>query len=174
MDETKNETNPPKNDESGDAAAQNGADMAAEMEKLRNEHLYLRAEFDNYRKQAIRERSELIKYGAERVLQEMLNFLDNVDRALDTASGPENHEALRKGFELIASEFRASLQKFGVQEIPSMGEPFNPQWHEALSSAETDTLPAGHVMAVHRKPYKLHDRILRPGQVVVAKEKTQA
>ena len=149
-------------------------DAQAELEKLRSEHLYLRAEFDNYRKQAIRERSELIKYGAERVLQDMLNFLDNVDRALETAAGPENYEALRKGFELIASEFRASLQKFGVQEIPSLGEPFNPKWHEALSSAESESLPPGHVMAVHRKPYKLHDRILRPGQVVVAKEKTSS
>ncbi len=146
--------------------------LKADLDKARNEYLYLRAEFDNFRKQAIKERSDLVKYGSERVLQEILTVVDNVDRALETATGPEQYEALKKGFEMIASEFRSVLGRFGVQEVQSLGQPFDPSMHEALSSAESDKIPPGHVVAILKKPYRLHDKVLRHGQVVVAKEKS--
>lgn len=144
----------------------------AEAEKFRNEYLYLRAEFENYKKQMIKERSDLRKYGNERLATELLGVLDIFETALSTDSNPENAHTFRKGIELTASSLRALLSRFGVEEVPAEGQPFDPSVHEALSSEETDSFPAGHVSKVFKKPYKLHDRVIRPGQVVVAKAKS--
>ena len=170
--QTNSGPNPSANGQKNETTTPPEETLKAELDKARNDYLYLRAEFDNYRKQAIKERSDLIKYGSEKVLLEILNVMDNVERALETAKGPEQYEALRKGFDMIAQEFRNVLGRFGVQEIPSLGLPFDPATHEALSSAESDSVDPGHVIAVHKKPYKLHDKVLRHGQVVVSKEKS--
>ena len=169
-DSTDSETNASSTPEN--STPESSDSLKAALDDARKEYLYLRAEFDNYRKQAIKERAELVKYGSERVLSEFLNILDNVDRALETATGPDQFQALKQGFEMIANDFRSILTRFGVQEVPSMGAAFDPSIHEALSSAESETVDPGHIVAVHKKPYKLHDKILRHGQVVVAKPKS--
>lgn len=148
------------------------AGVNQEAEKFKNEYLYLRAEFENFKKQAIKERSDLRRYGAERLVFDLLNILDIFETALATEVNPENVANFRKGIELTASELKAVLQRHGVEEIPSHGKAFDPAHHEALSSEESDQVPAGHVTRVFKKPYKLHDRIVRPGQVVVSKPKS--
>lgn len=147
--------------------------LKAQVEKFKNDYLYLRAEFENYKRNAIKERSELIKYGNERLLVDLLGVLDNFERALETKATPENLPTYVKGIEMTAQEFRQALQKNGVTEVASHGAAFDPNLHEALSSEETDDMKAGHVSRVFKKTYKLHDRILRPGQVVVAKNPTK-
>lgn len=144
--------------------------LRAQAEKSKNDFLYLRAEFENYKRNAIKERSDFMKYGAERVFVELLNVVDNFERALAVQVGPENLPTYIKGVEMTAQELKALLQKFGVTEIPSEGMPFNPNFHEALSSEESTTLPEGSISRVFRKPFKLHDRVIRPGQVVVTKK----
>lgn len=147
------------------------AEAKAEAEKARNELLYMRAEFDNYKKQVIKERSDLRKYGSERLVVDLLNVLDIFETALATEVTPEALANFRKGIDMTASELRNVLGRHGVEEIPARGKPFDPSQHEALSSQETSEFPAGTVVQVFKKPYKLHDRIVRPGQVVVAKPK---
>jgi molecular chaperone GrpE len=144
----------------------------ADAEKARVDNLYLRAEFENYKKQVIKERSDLRKYGSERLLTELLGVLDIFETALATDGGPEAAATFRKGIELTANALRSTLARFGVEEIPADAIPFDPSVHEALSSEETDRVPPGHVAKVFKKPYKLHDRVIRPGQVVVAKAKS--
>lgn len=148
----------------------------AQAEKNKNDFLYLRAEFDNYRRNMIKERSDLLKYGSERFLVEILSILDNFERALEAKSAlvlTDNLSNYIKGIEMTYQELKAVLTRFGVSEVPALGLPFDPLLHEALSSEETDTVKPGHVFRVFKKPYKLHDRIIRPAQVVVAKESTK-
>ncbi len=145
-------------------------ELKAQVEKFKNDYLYLRAEFDNFRRNVVKERSELIKYGSERLLVDILGVLDNFERALETRATPENISNFIKGIEMTQSELRSVLQKFGVAEVPSQGQPFDPAVHEALSSEETSAVKPGHISRVFKKPYRLHDKLIRPGQVVVAKE----
>ena len=102
-------------------------------------------------------------------MAELLGVLDIFETALDGEPSPENAVIFRKGIDLTASSLRSILQRFGVEEIPAEGVPFDPAVHEAVSSEETDAVEPGHVSKVFKKPYKLHDRVIRPGQVVVAK-----
>lgn len=143
------------------------------LDTLKTEQLYLRAEFDNYRKQMIKERSDLLKFGAERLIVALLDVIDNFERALHSEVKEDNVESFRKGVELTAAELKDVLERFGVRSLPAEGQPFDPSLHEALSSEETDRLPPGHITQVFRQAYKLHDRLIRPAQVVVAKEVSQ-
>lgn len=145
-------------------------ELKAQVEKFKNDYLYLRAEFDNFRRNVIKERSELIKYGAERLLVDVLGVLDNFERALEIKATPESLPNFVKGIEMTQTELKNVLQKFGVSEVHSQGQPFDPAIHEALSSEESSSVKPGHITRVFKKPYKLHDKLIRPGQVVVAKE----
>jgi molecular chaperone GrpE len=143
---------------------------AKDRDKWKSDFLYLKAEFDNYKRNAIKERAETLKYGAERVIVDFLQIMDNLDRALNMDINEKNVASFRKGMEMVATEMRAILQRQGVTDIPSEGAPFDPNIHEALTSEDSTAVPPGHVTQVFRKPYKLHDKVIRTGQVVVARE----
>ncbi len=148
------------------------AEAKTETDKFKNEYLYLRAEYENFKRQAVKERSDLRKYGAERLVTDLLNVLDIFETALSTELSVENIGNFKKGIELTSNELRSVLQRHGVAEVPSKGAAFDPSVHEALSSHETDEFEPGTITQVFKKPYKLHDRIVRPGQVVVARPKS--
>ncbi|MCC2678204.1 MAG: GrpE protein [Pseudobdellovibrio sp.] len=139
-----------------------------EAAKWKNEYLYLKAEFENYKRNNIKERSDLLKFGAERVARDILEVVDNFERALQTKISPETIQNFKVGIEMTAKELKDVLAKHGISEVPSEGQPFNPAHHEAISSEPTMAVPVGHVSRVFKKPYKLHDKIIRMGQVVVA------
>lgn len=143
--------------------------LEEDLKRAKSDYLYLRADFDNYKRSVIKERSELIKYGSERVFTELLNVLDTFERALLMDLTTESLAQFKEGIQLTANELKKSLENFGLKEVPSMGVAFDPNVHEALSSEPTDSVPPGHITQVFKKPYKLHDRIIRHGQVVVAK-----
>jgi molecular chaperone GrpE len=144
--------------------------LQEQAEKYKNDYLYLRADFDNFKKQSIKERSDLIKYGAERFIRDLLGILDNFERALQTNVTSENFSTYKQGVEITATELKNLLQKHGIQEVPSQGLPFDPNLHEALSSEQTDQVAPGHITKVFQKAYKLHDKLVRPAQVVVAQK----
>ena len=146
------------------------AALKSDCEKFKNDYLYLRAEFENYKRNVLKERQELLKFGSERLLVEILGVLDNFERALEIKVTPESISTFVKGVEMTQVELKNALAKFGVTEVSSMGQAFDPNMHEALSSEESASVKPGHISRVFKKPYKLHDRIIRPGQVVVAKE----
>lgn len=156
--------------ENQDSPAESLDSVKAELEKVKKDYLYLRADFDNFKKASIRERAELVKFGAERLLVELLDLVDNFDRALSIDLTAENMMSFKEGLSLNRSEFHKLLSRFGVTALDSEGQPFDPNLHEALSSEETDRLPPGHITQVFKKAYKLHDKLIRPAQVVVAKE----
>ena len=139
-----------------------------ELEKLKKDYLYLRADFDNFKKAAIKERSELIKFGSERLVMELLSVVDNFDKALETQLTSDNIEGFRKGIEMIWVDLTSSLSKFGVVPIDVKGNAFDPTMHEALSTEPTTEVPEGHISQVFKKAYKMHDKVIRPAQVVIA------
>lgn len=151
-----------------DAAGSSQDAAQEEAAKWKNDYLYLKAEFENYKRHNIKERSELLKFGAERVSRDILEVVDNFERALQTKVTPETVQNFKVGVEMTAKELKDVLAKHGITEIPSEGQPFNPVHHEAISSEPTAEVPEGYVSRVFKKPYKLHDKILRMGQVVVA------
>jgi molecular chaperone GrpE len=153
----------------GTAPTKTELDLARdEAERWKKDYLYLRADFDNYRKTVVKERSDLIKYGTERFLVDLLDVIDNFERALALEIDSTNFTQFKEGIQMTSAEFHKILEKHGVKEVPAAGEPFNPNFHEALTSEETTAVPAGHVSRVFKKAFKLHDRVLRPAQVVVA------
>lgn len=152
-----------------DAPVKSDLDLAQdEALKWKNDFLYLKAEFENYKRNTLKERSELLKFGAERMARDVLEVMDNFERALQVKLTAETLQTFKVGVEMTAKELKEVLTKNGIQEVPSEGQPFNPAHHEAISSEPTTTVPNGHVARVFKKPYKLHDKIIRTGQVVVA------
>ncbi len=146
------------------------SETAKELEKIKTDYLYLRAEFDNFRKNAIKERSELIKYGSERMARELLDVVDTFDLALNSNVTSENLESFVKGVQMTATNLRTLLSRFGIQEIDPLGENFDPSVHEALGTEPTSAYPPGKIARVFKKAFKMHDRMIRPAQVVVATE----
>jgi molecular chaperone GrpE len=155
-----------------DESDETSATKLEDLEKVKHDYLYLRAEFENFKKHAIKERSDLRKYGCERFAADLLNILDIFETALSSEVTADSIANFRKGIDMTATEMRHVLMRHGVTEIPSHGQPFDPAMHEALSSEETAASPPGTITQVFKKAYKLHDRVIRPGQVVVAKAKS--
>jgi molecular chaperone GrpE len=114
------------------------------------------------------------------LVADILGVLDILETALATEIKSEgSNDAIsaslanfRKGIEMTATEFKNVLARHGVNEVPSHGQPFDPAVHEALSSEETADVAPGSIARVYKKAYKMHDRVVRPGQVVVAKAKS--
>jgi molecular chaperone GrpE len=166
-----------KFDQSADSKESASFDVSEEIKKLqeqsekyKNDFLYLRAEFENYKRNAIKERSEAIKFGAERLVNEVLGVTDNFERALQAKVTPENLSTYIQGVEMTAKELNNVLQRNGVSELKVEGMAFDPNTMEALSSEATNEVAPGHVFRVFKKAYKLHDKVIRPAQVVVAKK----
>ncbi len=148
--------------------------LQQQVEKWKNDYLYLRAEFETYKRNAIKERADISKYGSERLVNEVLSVVDNFDRALNTQLTPETLDVYSQGVKMTAAELKSVLSRFGVTEIKCEGLPFDPNVHEALGAEESDSMAEGHILRVFRSAYKLHDRLIRPAQVVVAKAKAKS
>lgn len=145
-------------------------DVHEQLGKMKSEYLYLRAEFDNFRKNSIKERSQLVRFGAEALIRELLEVVDNFDRALEMEITKDTIGSFKQGMDMTATELRAALSKFGVKEDDPTGKAFDPNLHNALSSEPTDQIDPGHVFKVYKKAYLLHDKLIRPAQVIVARE----
>lgn len=141
--------------------------LQKDLDKAKSDLLYLGAEFENYKRNAIKDRSELLKFGAERLAKDLLEVVDNFERALAVEN--PSIDVIKQGISLIHKEMMNLLLKHNIREVESQGVPFDPSTHEALTSEETDSVPEGHVSRVFKRAYKIHDRLIRPAQVVVAK-----
>jgi molecular chaperone GrpE len=138
-----------------------------ELEAQQDRHLRAVAEFDNVRKRAAREREEYTRYANESLLRDLLPVLDNLDRALQAARS-EPAGAVTTGVELIQRELLRVIEKFGLIPITSVGQPFDPERHEAVARVQRPDLPDMTVAAETARGYLLHGRVLRPALVTVA------
>jgi molecular chaperone GrpE len=160
--------------ETADAGGEDLATRLAQAEAKAGEHwdLYLRAraELENQQRRMARELENAHKYGLERFVNELLPVRDSLELGL-AASAAEHADqgALREGMALTLKMLTAALEKAGVREIAPAGEPFDPQWHAAVSMQESAEAPENTVLEVMQKGYALNDRLIRPAMVVVAR-----
>lgn len=158
-------------------AAPTPAELAALQDKAgqADEHwdrfLRATADLENYRKRVAREKEELARSTAERIVTALLPVLDNLDRALAAAAQhTEQPEAILQGLAQVQTQFRRALEESGLQEITApAGHPFDPNLHEAVSHVAHAAHPDGTVIDQLQRGYKLADRLLRPARVVVSK-----
>ena len=150
------------------------ADGVSEIEKLKAERdalldrvARLQAEFDNARKRAAREQQEFREFAAADVIRNFLPVLDSFELALK--AGDSNPSEFRNGVELIYRQFQDVLQKIGVQQIASVGQPFDPRIHEAIEMVDTTAVPDHHVLEELQRGYNCKERLLRPAMVRVAR-----
>lgn len=140
------------------------------LDELNDRYLRLVAEYDNYRRRAVRERETSVENGAENVARPLLAVLDNLERAV--ANAGEAPGPWLEGVSLTLRQFLDALKSAGVTPLDPLGRPFNPVEHEALSTMPSDTVPADHVALVVSRGYRLGERILRPAQVIVSSGST--
>lgn len=138
------------------------------LEKEKKEYLFLMAEFDNYRKRVTKEKAEIIKNGAEKVLAGLLPIVDDFERGLKATKDAENAEALREGMELIYNKLIKYLENNGVKAMESTGKDFDPEFHEAIASipAPSEDLK-GKVIDTTQTGYTINDKVLRHAKVAV-------
>jgi molecular chaperone GrpE len=147
----------------GDAAA-----LRRERDDLYDRLLRKSAEFDNYRKRIDKERREFTEWAAAEVLGDVLDVLDELDRAL-AAEVPPEAENFRAGIELIRRQMGETVRKRGVTPLDTLGVDFDPHVHQAVAYEETPGAREGEVVGELRKGYRLGERLLRPALVRVAK-----
>ena len=168
LDDTSAEETDETETEAANVELQNQLEAAlADVEKEKKEYLFLMAEFDNYRKRVTREKADIIKNAAERVLLEILPIVDDFERAL--AATADSTESLREGMTLIYHKLIKYLERNGVKPMDTDGKPFDPDFHEAIAKipAPSDELK-GKVVDTTTKGYMLNDKVLRHAKVVVS------
>ncbi len=141
-----------------------------ELQECRDKVLRLAAELDNFKKRMEREKAEHIKFALEAFAKELLPFLDNLERAVESARESRDIDGLIDGLDLTLSGYLKTLERFGLKAFAAEGQRFDPNFHEALSVEESAEVDENTVIKQLLKGYTLHDRVLRPALVVVSKK----
>jgi molecular chaperone GrpE len=146
------------------------ANLRQEAEQNRDLYLRARADLENYRKRAQRDKEDLAKFANENILREILPVLDNLERAVEHAAKDDNAQgSLLEGVRMTVDMFGRLIERFGVIPITTLGEIFDPSRHEAVGQIESAEHTPNTVVQELQKGYLLNDRLLRPAMVMVAK-----
>ncbi|TKB49299.1 nucleotide exchange factor GrpE [Ferrimonas sediminicola] len=146
----------------------------AKVEEQKDSVVRALAEMENVRRRSAQEVEKARKFALEKFAGELLPVIDNLERALATGDGSDEAvKPLLEGVELTHKSFLAGVEKFGIKEIDPMGQPFNPDQHQAMAMQPSDQFPANTVMAVMQKGYELNGRLLRPAMVMISKGNDQ-
>ena len=171
--EVSEETGSEEGGEEGEAdeAARLSAELEtlkATIEKMQKDYLLLMAEFDNFRKRTLREKSELIKNGGENCMKAILPVIDDFERGLAAVEESNDLAAVKEGMSLIYNKFKSYLEQNGVKEIPTEGADFDTEYHEAVTMfPASDPAQKGKVIDTVQKGYTLNDKVIRFAKVVV-------
>ena len=166
-------------EESTEAQNAEAAKEEASPEEVESErYMRLMAEFQNFKRRAAKEKSDIHAFANERIVNDLLPVLDNFERALGGetegagAEAPELSEEVAnyaKGMELIFTQLKTALEKAGLKEIEALGADFDPNYHNAVMTDSTDEYEDGKISKVMQKGYTLNDRVIRPSMVAVNK-----
>ena len=164
-----------ENDRSEDSGAQNLEEAQAQIEELNELHLRARAEADNIRKRAEAEMSNVRKFALEGFARELLSVKDSLElaRAVDLEADSSNNNIATKmveGLDLTIQQLESTFGRFSIEEVnPELGDKLDPEQHQAMTTEETTEFEPNRICRVIQKGYLLHDRLLRPAMVIVAK-----
>lgn len=143
-----------------------------ECEENYKRFLLVSADLDNYKKRIEREKEDILNFGNERLIKELIIVIDNLERALghiNTDADVVLRDSVRDGVQLTLLQFLAVLKKFGLEQVSAIGERFDPSKHEAVNQEENKDCEPGTVVKEYQKGYYLKDRLVRPAMVVVSK-----
>lgn len=153
------------------AAQDATARLQAELQAAKDRELRCHAELDNYRKRASRELEDRLRYANMSLLRDLLPVLDNVERAIQAAEQNADANALLDGFKMVQQQIENMLKGHDCQRIEALHQPFDPHVHHAVMQQPSDEYPANTVLMVTQNGYQLHDRVVRPSQVIVSTTK---
>lgn len=150
------------------------ADLEAvhkELTEANEKFLRAKAEAENMRRRASLDVENAHKYGIEKIARELLNVVDSLEKGMETVPGnaEQQVESMRQGIELTHKLLLSILEKFNIHQIDPIGAPFDPKLHEALTAQPTADVAPNTVLSVIQKGFVIHDRVLRPARVIVAK-----
>lgn len=143
--------------------------LAADLAELNQRFLRTAADFENYKRRTAQEKDDLLKYSNARLMGELLPVLDNFQLALRTPGESQEAQNVIKGVEMIYRQMVQALEQAGMTKIEAVGQPFNPNLHEAIMQVEDDTVPEDTVVEELRAGYMLKERVIRPSMVKVSK-----
>ena len=166
-DSSAREASGPASAEAADPVAQ----LKTELESTRDRYLRTAADFDNFRKRSRRDVEDAEKRGREGLLRDLLPVFDNLERAAASATSTQAPEAqaIADGVRMVLKQFSDTLERSGIKRVVTVGQPFDPNQHEAIQQLETADQPPGTVVAEVQAGYLLNDRLVRAAMVVVAK-----
>jgi len=142
--------------------------LSSQLQDAEERVLRAQAEIENVRKRGRREYEDLLRYGEMNLLRDILPVLDNIERAIEASESTTDVETLREGFRMTACQIEKLLESHGCETIKTENEVFDPTVHEAISQQPGNGADPGTVIGVTSRGYVLHDRVVRPAQVVVA------
>ena len=166
----------PSATEEGGLAAELQRALAAKIEEskeLNDKYLRLAAEFDNYKRLAQRDQRDQIRFGNEQLLKELLPVVDNLERAINASRNGGSPDVLIQGVDLTLKQLTGALARFHVKPVETVGQPFDPATHQAVTSVASEKIAEQHVVDEFQRGYRLHDRILRPAMVSVSTGQAQ-
>ena len=157
----------------GDTLEKQLADALADAAEQKDQMMRIAAEFENYKKRMMREKTTAMKYAGEPIFRDILATVDNLERAIaqgetEGIDAEQGLASLLEGVQLTLKSLVSTLEKFEVTPIESVGEAFDPTNHEALTMEPSDTVPANHVLDEFEKGYQYKDRLLRAAKVIVS------
>jgi len=160
-------------EDTSESTSENGVTPEEELQIFQDKYLRLAAEFENYKRRAQRDQNDSIRFGNESLLKNLLPIIDNLERAIQCAKDAGTSGPLLEGVELTHKQFLETVGKVGVRQVSTTGNSFDPAIHQAVTQVESENVEPNTVIEEFQKGYLLHDRILRPAMVSVAKEKSE-
>jgi molecular chaperone GrpE len=165
-------TDSPANDESTAEESTNVVELTEDWEAkynaLHDQHLRLAADFENNRKRHATDRESLLKYGSQQTIDQLLPVLDNLQRAADSLTENSEPKMLYQSFNMLSVQLLDTLSSVGLKKIDTAGKTFDPKFHDAVQQLPSPTHAENEIIHEQQSGYMLHERVLRPAQVIVA------
>jgi molecular chaperone GrpE len=156
--------------EDGAGGLPGGDSFAQQLRDAEDRVLRAQAELENFRKRSRREHEDALRYREIDLLRDLLPVLDTVRRAIDASETTADVDSLRAGFRMTAQQIEKVLDGHGCKTIETEGKPFDPTIHDAILQQVVPGVASGTIVGVASRGYRLHDRVVRPAQVIVSKE----
>lgn len=146
----------------------------AEVDQVKDKYLRLMAEFDNYKKRTRSEISNIIRSANESLILQLLEVIDNFERALGSEENTADIDSYKKGIQLIYEKLISTLKNNGLEPFDATGQKFNPELHDAMMQMPSKEIPENHVLQEIRKGYCLRNKVIRHSRVIVSKGKSES
>jgi len=160
-------------EEQTQSAGEKIAELEQQLMDMEDRLLRATAEFENYKKRRNRETEDLLRYGNESLIRELLPVMDSFERAILSGEGNRDYQAFHDGIELILQQLRDVLNRAGVERLWPEGEQFDPHRHEAIGVCAHDEIEPEHIATVVEPGYEIHGRVVRPPKVLVVRTDDQ-